>query len=256
MDNSKKEKNPITIHSVAKAMELALILKDQRRPMSLNELAQACGYPKSTIYAILSTMRKYGFIQQKDSGKYFLGIGFFECGSTVSESWDITSTARPHVRRLAVLSGSSAALCYLSDESVINTLYIPGGNDLQISIPKGLTLPLHATSQGKLLLSKYTNDEVREILKKTGMKDYSPHTITDMDELISELDNIRIQGYSTENGEYKIGLRTVSAPVFDSSGNMTHALSVMNLFRDTGDLFHKTIEMVVRTAETITEELQ
>ena len=46
-----------------------------------------------------------------------------------------------------------------------------------------------------------------------------------------KLSAIRAQGYAVEDGEYKIGLRSVSAPIYASDGQMRYALSLVGMFR-------------------------
>ena len=45
------------ILSVAKAMEVLQVLSQAESPLSLKELATRCGYPKSTVFGLLTTMR-------------------------------------------------------------------------------------------------------------------------------------------------------------------------------------------------------
>ena len=45
------------------------------------------------------------------------------------------------------------------------------------------------------------------------------------------LPEIQALGYASENGEYRIGLRSVSAPVFDVNGQAAYAVCVVGMFR-------------------------
>ena len=62
------------ILSVAKAMEVLQILSQAESPLSLKELATRCGYPKSTVFGLLTTMRAYDVAAQTPDGKYTLGL--------------------------------------------------------------------------------------------------------------------------------------------------------------------------------------
>lgn len=50
------------------------------------------------------------------------------------------------------------------------------------------------------------------------MTQFTPHTVTDPSALMREIETCRANGYAIENGEYKIGLRSVSAPVYTVEG--------------------------------------
>lgn len=56
------------ILSVAKAMEVLQILSQAESPLSLKELATRCGYPKSTVFGLLTTMRAYDVAAQTPDG--------------------------------------------------------------------------------------------------------------------------------------------------------------------------------------------
>ena len=244
------------VRSVAKAMELLELLLARRAPLTLQELSTASGYPKSTVHALLSTLRDHAMVEQRPDGKYALGIRLFECGCAVSATWDITRSARPHLEQLAAETGVSAFLSVLDGGSVLSFDQCPGSAGMLVVPEVGYRLPLHATSQGKLLLSQFSDAEVRNRLQASGMPAFTPHTITDTERLLPALTEIRMQGYAVEDGEYKIGLRSVSAPVFDRSGRMRYAMGVVGLFRriHSGE-FENAVTQVVHHAAMLSVDL-
>ena len=74
------------VKSLIKALELVDILSRNQAPMTLQELHQTSGYPKSTIYSLLSTLRTYGCIRQEADGRYYLGTKLFQWGCGVYAS--------------------------------------------------------------------------------------------------------------------------------------------------------------------------
>lgn len=82
-----------------------------------------------------------------------------------------------------------------------------------VSAP-GARLPLHCTSQGKIVLAYMSESEAANLLARVPLTPYTPHTETDAGALLASLPACREAGFAVENGEYKIGLRSISAPVF------------------------------------------
>lgn len=248
--------NPHTIRSLAKALSLMDVMAQKRRPMTLMELAEATGCPRSTIHTLLATLREYHYVSQDGEGRYVLGTHLFELGCAVSENWNISRLARPHLELLSARCGATSLLSFLEAERVINIDQCSGRGGIYIMSEVGNSLPLHATAQGKLMLSLRSDSEVRRLLNLNGMPAYTPHTITDPDTMITALDRIRAEGYSIENGELKIGLRTISAPVRDHEGRAAYCVSVVGLFRKIeSDEFRNALSMVCATAEQISAEL-
>ena len=242
------------VKSVDKALGLIEVLLEQRRPMSLQELSAACGCPKSTIHALLATLREHNMVEQRDDGRYYLGIRLFECGCAVSAQWDIARVAHPHLVQLADQTGGTAFIAILErGGSIILDQYVPTtGSGLQISQEPGRRHPLHATAQGKLVLSRMSDVDVLNRLNTPGMQSFTRHTITDPQRFLTELDKIRQYGYAVEDGEYKVGLRAIAAPVYDRSKQVKYALGVMGLFqRSVSDEFQQAIEHTVHQARQI-----
>ncbi len=244
------------VRSVAKAMELLEALLARRAPMTLRELAGAVGYPKSTVHALLSTLREHGMVAQGEDGRYTLGIRLFECGCAVSDSWDLSRTARAYLEKLADETGGSSFLSVLEDGYVISLDQCTGGSGVQVVPEVGFRLPLHATSQGKLLLATLPDHEIVRRMQRVGMPVFTPHTIADVETLLSRAAEIRARGYAVEDGEYKIGLRSVSAPVYDVNGRVCCAIGVVGLFRKvSSEEFQRIIGQVARHAQRLSRAL-
>ncbi len=247
---------PHTVHSVDKAMELLELLLRARRPMSLQELSAAAGYPKSTTHALLATLRRHEVVRQNGDGRYALGIRLFECGRAVAEQWDVSHLARPYLERLAAQTGASAFVSVLEGDHAISLDQCAGGGGLQVIPEVGSRLPLHATAQGKLFLSLLSESDALQRVSRAGLTAYTPHTVTDTGELLHALEQVRRTGYAVENGEYRIGLRAVAAPVPDRSGANQYALGVVGLFRRVeSEEFRFAVEQTVLMARQLSHAL-
>jgi DNA-binding IclR family transcriptional regulator len=90
----------------------------------------------------------------------------------------------------------------------------------------GKRAPLHATGVGKVILADKPWYEVEEILTKTGLPRITKYTITEMEEMKEELEQIRIKGYAFDNEECELGAFCVAAPIRDYTGNVIASMSV------------------------------
>lgn len=245
-----------TIQSVAKAMSLLDVLAASPAAMSLAEISAQTGWPKSTIHGILSTMRDYSVISQDEEGRYQLGIRLFEYGCTLSNSWTIIDIAKPYIQHISYSTGEAVFLSILDRGEVITLDRADNRTGLWISAEMGCRLPVHCTSQGKLFLAFMSDTERNMILKRTPLEAYTNHTITTKQEFEAELVRIREQGYATENGEYKTGLRSVAAPIFDQDGAVRYAIGIIGMFRQIeSEQFSRAINIVLETAKKISNAL-
>ena len=244
------------VKSLMKAIDLLDVLSAARHGLTLSELSQRCCYPKSTTHALASTMRDRGLLRQLPDGSYALGIRLFEYGSAVSRGFDIGALARPYLESLSTLTGANSVISLLEGESAVSFDYAVSSTGVQILPEIGVRLPLHCTSQGKLMLAFMPKNKVVSLYKRQSMIRYTPHTVDDTDSLLDQLSTIREQGYAIEDGEYKVGLRSVSAPVFSSSGSLKYALTTIGFFRRvSAEDFVNAIEVTVRQAQMLSAAL-
>ena len=244
------------ILSVAKAMEVLQILSQAESPLSLKELATRCGYPKSTVFGLLTTMRAYDVAAQTPDGKYTLGLRLFEYGRQVERSWDISLVARPYMEHLCQRTGASVMLSVCEGGSVITLDQVETRGGLRVVSDTGSRLPIYCTSQGKVFLAHMSRTAAEALLRGQSLTQFTPHTITDIPSLLREAEICRANGYAIENGEYKIGLRSISAPVRTVEGKVRYAVGVIGMFRSVhSEEFHAAVEQVCATAAMISAAL-
>lgn len=245
-----------TIQSVAKAMKLLDLLAASSEPMGLAEISTATGWPKSTVHGLLSTMRETSVVAQDAEGRYMLGIRLFEYGCTLSSSWNIIETAKPFIQHVSYQTGEAVFLSILDQGEVITLDRAENRIGLPTSAEMGCRLPVHCTSQGKLFLSYMTEQERQTLLNRSELYAYTRHTITTMEGLEKEFKTIQSQGYAIENGEYKVGLRSVAAPIFDGDGHVRYAIGIIGMFRQLeAERFERAVQVVRETAAKISEIL-
>lgn len=248
--------NGNTILSVAKAMQLLQRLSVSGRPLSLKEIAEQAELPKSTAFGLLTTMREYDVISQGTDGKYGLGLRLFEYGCQIGRSWDISAAAKPYMEHLAADTGASVMLSICEGGSVITLDQVQARDKLRIVSDVGARLPIYCTSQGKVFLAQMARADAEKLLRRQKMTQFTPHTITELPELMQEIERCRENGYAIENGEYKIGLRSISAPVRTVDGEARYTVGVIGMFRSThSEEFAQAVEKVRATAGMISAAL-
>jgi IclR family pca regulon transcriptional regulator len=89
-------------------------------------------------------------------------------------------------------------------------------------------LPAHSTSTGKVLLAyagpQYVLDYLDEMLPR-----YTSQTITTREALLTELEQVRQQGYARSWGEHEAYVRALGAPIRDRTGTVVAAMSISGL---------------------------
>ena len=249
-----KEHEPV--RAIAKATALLDLLAEAKRPLSLSELTQATGWAKSTVYGLLSSMRSCGLAEQDaQSGRYSLGVRLFEYGSAVQSTRNITALAKEPMERLTKATGESASLSMLDRGEALVLSHAEADSGFHIVSETGAHLPAFCTAQGKVLLSSLSDAAVRRI-HETRYQAFTPHTIATADALVSEIQTVRERGFAVENGEFRIGVRGVAAPIRDHTGAIRYALGLIGMFRRVdSDEFRAATAEVIKAAAALSEAL-
>ena len=86
----------------------------------------------------------------------------------------------------------------------------------------------YATSSGKAMLSCQNEAYIDDYCQWMNRKAYplTSNTITDSDQLRSQLVQARLNGYAMDDGEIEAGLICVAAPVYDMNRKVVAAVSI------------------------------
>lgn len=244
------------VHAIEKAIFLLDCFWEARQPLSLRELEKKTGWAKSTIHGLLASMLDSGVVEQNSTdGKYRLGYHLFELGSAVNQGWDVPQICAPQLRKIVDQVGESAYLARLSGDDLILAVCEEPHVGFRIVSEVGTRLPLHCSSQGKVILANIPKYEARRLLSKRELTGYTEKTVTDVDKLLSELPKIKLCGYAEEREEYKLGLKSVAAPIFDRRGECRYAIGVICIAGIGEEGFQKMREAVKAAAQAVTAEL-
>lgn len=245
------------VRSVEKSIELLDCFWKERRPLSLRELEKLTGWAKSTIHGLLASMLDSGVVEQNSTdGKYRLGYHLFELGSAVNQGWNVPECCAPYLQGIVDEIGESAYLARLSGNELILALCEEPHGGFRVVSEVGTRLPLHCSSQGKVILANLPLYEAERLLCRNPLKRYTENTIADPGALLEDLEDIRKRGFAQEIEEYKLGLKSVAAPVFDGYGACSYAIGIICMAGASREAFEAMGEAVVSAAQKISAELK
>ena len=246
-----------SVHSVEKAITLLDCFWQAGGSLSLTELVQRTGWAKSTVHGLLASMLESAVVEQdKTDGKYRLGYHLFELGSSVAASWNVMGVVRPYLEEIAEEVGESAYLARLSGDELILAECIEPHNGFRVSSEPGSRIPLHCSSEGKCILAAMPPERAKAMLERKGMHAFTSNTITTWEGLEPQLALTKELGYAVERGEYRNGLQSAGAPIYDSTGKCSYAIAIIGI-RDSNQVGtdRKAIACVKQAAERASYDL-
>jgi IclR family transcriptional regulator, acetate operon repressor len=209
--------------SLLRAFGVLEVLADERRGVSLAELAELTGIAKATLRRITSTLANLGYVLIEHDYTVTLGPRLIHLGATASVQLDHWS--KPFLDRLVAETGVTASLAVLDSDEVVYVGQSASHHSLDIFAEVGRRVPPHCTAVGKALLGQLPDWRVHETLERTGLPRLTPRTITDMTSFMNQLAVVRRQGYAFDDGEQDVGVRCVAVPVTPAPRNLAISLS-------------------------------
>jgi DNA-binding IclR family transcriptional regulator len=238
---------PASVQSVDRALQILLAFEEEGGELRVTDLASQLDVHKSTASRLAATLEAQGFLERSDGADAFrLGPRIVRLGMVAAGGRDMVAASRSAMQELAAATGETVVLSVAAgDEAVdvaqVDSRFLVGGKRWI-----GLRSPLHATSDGKVLLAF---DAAH--LAPGKLARVSPRTITSHRALEQELAMIRREGWARSVGEYEEGLNGVAAPVFDD-GRCVAALSVSGpAYRVSEDLFADLAARCIEAADAI-----
>jgi len=213
------------VQSLDRALEILRLLGSEPE-MRVTDLARRLEVHKSTVFRLLSTLQEHGLVEQNPTTeKYRLGYGLVRLAGAVVAELDLARASRSVLEELATRTGETVNLAILQGEQVVNIDQIAAPN-LVVNVNwVGKQTPLHATSNGKVLLAYLSEDERRRLLDRS-LPRLTPRTITDPRILEKQLHRVLTDGYAFTLEELELGLNAVAAPVYAADGRVQAAVSV------------------------------
>ncbi len=204
------------IQSLDRGLQLLEVVAREPEQLTLNELAARFSMDKSSIFRLLATLAGRGYVRQEQgSKKYRLGYRILELAGDLYRDLKIVEEARPYLKELSAGIRETAHLAVHSDGKMIFIDREMSDRIIGVNTHVGRREPLHCTALGKVLLSAFSEEELESFVGRKGLPKYTPNTITNVEDLKTELQKIRQQGYAFDNEEFREGIRCLASLVYD-----------------------------------------
>jgi len=215
------------VQSVDRALLIIETLAEDDEGYRLTDLAVRTGLSPSTVHRLLTTLEKRRFVQfDRDELMWHIGAQSFAVGSTFVRRRNFVTQALPYLRKLRDQTRETANLAVVDDGAMVVLTRVESREIMRSVTKVGGRVPMVASGLGKALLSTYSEQDVFAIIQREGMPRLTAKSIVRAGELCKSLHDIRQQGYSVDDEEALIGLRCVSAVVYDDCSEPLAAISV------------------------------
>jgi len=212
------------LRSIGRALEV-LDCFDGKAPLSLKDIGARTGLPESTLFRVLLTIEKHGYLQQAVDGTYQLAPKL-RFGWLIEQANALRDKVRPELEHLANRFNETASMAYLYDDRIHVLDSVETFHEIRMSNRIGRVLPPHCSAMGKAITAFQDRALADRILEVYGLSRRTEHTITDRARLFQEFDSIRKTGIACDREESILGGICYSAAIRPAGQPVVAALSL------------------------------
>ncbi|MCF8094424.1 MAG: IclR family transcriptional regulator [Desulfobacteraceae bacterium] len=247
----------MAIQSIQRALDIICLFSKSRPTCRLTDIANRLGLKISTVHGIVSTLEQNGFLQYDSHlRQYSIGSKIFELGAHFSTNLQVNLHARDYVQTLAERTGCSNRIGIWDKNSVLITLF---------AFPEGVTTSVHnigpritpyCTAIGRAMLAFMEEDDCMAYLEQEKIVRHTKYTLTTIDAILDDLEEIRKRGYAINRGELTWGRAGLAAPIWGPGEKIEASLAVIGATeRILGENINNLATELVETVSMISDSL-
>jgi IclR family acetate operon transcriptional repressor len=223
----KAKLDPKIIHSLDKGIEVLELVAANGDEVGLSELTQTLKWDKSTVFRLLTTLIRRGYVEQDpETKRYRLGFRILHLERQLFQSLDMARLSRHILTRLANATGEAAHLATLHKRQVIVIAQRESPERMAVNAHVGFIEPVHCTALGKAILMQFSDQSLEEFLSDFEFVAYTPKTITSPESLIANIRRARSCGYAIDDEEFTPEVRCIAAPAIIPSSRRQYAIGI------------------------------
>ncbi|MET0257321.1 MAG: IclR family transcriptional regulator [Methylobacterium sp.] len=201
--------------ALEKGLDILERLSEERRPLSLGDLADALGRTRSEIFRMVAVLEARGYIEREDADRFVIADKLFRLGLNRPRHRGLVEAALPVMRGFAESTGYSCHLAVASETQMVVIARVESVSHIGFSVRIGYRQPLALTGSGHCLLA-FMNPRRRS---RTLVAIAAEEPLRDLETLASDLDHFRTVGRVVRASGIAEGVTDVSVPILSAAEN-------------------------------------
>ncbi|MDA5558547.1 IclR family transcriptional regulator [Shimia sp. MMG029] len=189
------------VESVEKALSILEAFSQDRRALTLTEIAHETGLHKSNVSRLATSLERFGYLKREPDRRFRLGPALWRLGALYRRNFELGETIRPALRKLVRDTGETASF-YVLDQDERLCLYRENSPEpVRHHLDEGARLTMQHGAAAHVLAAFTLAD-------KTAQK------------------RLDADGSCVSRGERNMQISSVAAPIIDAAGQFYGALAV------------------------------
>jgi DNA-binding IclR family transcriptional regulator len=244
------------VKSAERTVKILETLAASPTRLTLSELQERMGYPRSSLHALVRTLRELKWVEADETGSAF-GVGphALLSGTAYLDRDPALRFAYETLEDLRTEIGYTIHYARRDDAHVLYLASRESRDTVRLVQRVGRRLPANVTALGQALMADLTEAEIDALLP-ADLEGLTPNSITDRPALHAELDVVRKRGWAFEREQNTEGVACVAVAV-GYRIPATDAISCsMPAHLATGDHLDQVVAAVTRHTEALARTLR
>lgn len=212
------------IASMLKGLSVIEAFRAERQRLSIAEAAEITGLDRATARRCLLTLHEGGYAEY--DGKFFtLTPRVLRLGMGALAALPLAQLVQPWLDQLSDQIGQSTSVSILDETEIVYLARAAQRRVMSIGLMPGSRLPAHCTSMGRVLLAALPEAQARALIDRSDLSPRTAHSLTDPDEIMARLAQVRRDGHAVIDQEVELGLRSIAVPLISGRGRVVAALN-------------------------------
>lgn len=222
---AEREQKDEYVQSLERGMRVLLSFSAQNPSRTLSDIARDTGLNRATARRLLLTFAHLGFVAH-DGRAFSLTPKMLDLGFSYLASLSVVDVANPVMRRLTDEIHETSSLCVLDGRDVVFVARSAANRLMVLSAAVGYRVPAHLTSMGRVLVAFLSTQQQERWLDAYTTGGEPTRDAPNREHFVELLQHVRQDGWVLVDGELEQGLRTIAAPIFDSTGQCVAAMNI------------------------------
>ena len=238
-----------SVTSVERALAILELLDGSQRRWNVSDISRGLNIPKSTGHTLVLTLQRLGYISQEAGTRsYRLALKAYCLGQGMIRTISMSELALPQMQWVASKTRLTVHLAVADRDQAVYVQKVEASGLLRFDTYVGKRTNLHCTGVGKVLLAYARPEELKRFLAKAAFIRHTPNTITTVESLRNELQNVRERLYAVDDQEEEPDVRCLAVPVFDPVRRVVAALGVTGTVRRLPEVGYDALAALLRKA--------
>jgi IclR family transcriptional regulator, pca regulon regulatory protein len=211
--------------ALARGLGVVGAFDEQRRQMTLSDVARAVDLPRATVRRSLATLVSLGYLEA-DGRLFRLTPRILKLAIAYLSSDPVPAILQPVCERLCREVGASCSVAVRDGEEAVMIARAVPARPASVGLGVGYRLPVFCSALGRVLASAMPDAELDAFLARLKPVRFTRQTVVAKPEIRRLILDVRKKGFALADQEAEIGIRSIAVPLVRFDGRVVAALNI------------------------------